>query len=367
MFNVDLAAECSRQIVLSDLPATKNDETVMRRELPSLRKINLSLLLTGLVVAIEFLISSPFLSGELTYRDKLGHVVDIETPVKRAAVLQLYDCLPPLQAWDRIGCLAHYCLEDDVLMATVPGHVRRLASGMGDSGSVNMEKLLQVKPDIVLIWTSGSQQIEFMRRQGLKVIAVYPESIGELYDVMDMLGRLFDRQAAMAATQRRMDLMLKLVREHVARVAPAKRQKVLWISSRPTSVASGIGVNNDLIRLIGGLNVAGYIQARNVDVSLEQIVRWNPDVIFIWSGAPYTASDILHNPQWRTIRAVRNGRVYKTPKWSTWSPRLAPTALWMEVRTYPATFQDVDLNAQVDRFYREVYGVSYSKVNQIED
>lgn len=317
------------------------------------------LVIMAFLMAGAILLSSlPLDAGELHYRDKLGRVVAIQTPVKRAAVLHMYDCLPPLKAWNQLSCLANYCLKDELLMAIEPVRVRRLADGMGSSSSLNMEKLLRLKPDVVLIWTSSLQQIEFMERRGLNVVAIFPESVSELYEVMEMLGRLFDRRQEMAVTTRRMRDVFAVIKEHTARIAPSRRQRALWISSRPTSVSGGVGLNDDLMNLIGTNNVASAVRERSLEVSLEQVIKWNPDVIFIWGNANYSSADILRNPQWRTIRAVREGRVYKAPHWSTWSPLVAPTALWMAVRAYPDLYRDVDLNVRVDRFFRDVYGVS---------
>jgi len=58
--------------------------------------------------------------------------------------------------------------------------------------------------------------------------------------------------------------------------------------------------------------------------------------------------------------------VYKAPEWSTWSPRLAPIALWMAMKTYPEYFRDINLYKVTDEFYRKVFGISYSKVKKIE-
>jgi iron complex transport system substrate-binding protein len=99
---------------------------------------------------------------------------------------------------------------------------------------------------------------------------------------------------------------------------------------------------------------------------MERIISWNPDVIFIWGNASYTARSILQSSQWRFIKAVREGRVYKAPEWSTWSPRLAPIALWMAMKTYPEYFRDINLNKVTDDFYWKVFGISFSKVKGFE-
>ncbi len=103
------------------------------------------------------------------------------------------------------------------------------------------------------------------------------------------------------------------------------------------------------------------------DIPIEQIISVNPDVIFIWGYAKFEAQDILDNSQWKNIKAVREGRVYKVPDWSTWSPRHSAVTLWMAAKTYPEYFKDIDIEKIIDTFYRKVFGISYFKVKQIEN
>jgi len=304
----------------------------------------------------------PLCASEIAYRDKLGRTVLIETPLRRAAMFQLYDFLPPLNAWGQVSCLAYYCRKDRVMMATNPAEVMRLSDGMGSAANLNIEKLIRLKPDLVVTWSSDSQQVDYIDRCGLKVISIFPESLNELYGLMDLMGQLFERKTAMAATKKQMQAAFALIHERVAPVPRSKRQRVLWLSTRPTTVIAGQGLNNELIRLIGGVNVAGAIQDRTAQVSLERIIKWNPDVVFILGRADYDAADLLRNPQWRTLRAVRSGRVYKLPNWISWSPMIAPTAMWMAVRAYPKQFSDIEINAWVDRFCRQVYGVGLKSI-----
>jgi iron complex transport system substrate-binding protein len=116
-----------------------------------------------------------------------------------------------------------------------------------------------------------------------------------------------------------------------------------------------------MIEMTGGVNVAGGIQLRNADVSIETIIGWNPDVIFIWGNAQYGVRDILESSQWKFVKAVREGRVYKAPEWSTWSPRLALIVLWMSMKTYPDLYKDLDFQTAADDFYRKVFKMPYGK------
>lgn len=301
------------------------------------------------------------------WQDKLGQKEPVQTPVNRAAIFQLYDLLPILDVWDRVVCLPYHCVNDKILMNLAPERVRRLSAGMGSGAEINMERLIRLRPDVVLSYAANQAQIGFMQRQGLKVIAVSPDSIETLYLGMDLLGRLFDKPAEIIRTKRHMNALFNLITHRVSPLKASERQRVLCLGNRPNLVMGSRCITNELIQLTGASNAATGVVERNYQVSMEQIIRWNPDVIFIQThvNTPYSAKDLLHSPQWRTIRAVRQGRVYDMPLWSM-SPQVAPVTLWMASKTYPDRFSDMNIRERIDRFYQEVYRVSAAQARCID-
>jgi iron complex transport system substrate-binding protein len=292
----------------------------------------------------------------VTYTDKLNRTVDIPVPVKRAVFLQMYEMLPALDVWDRVVGIASYAYGNELIRKACPA-IDNIPSA-GNGANVNVEAILQLKPDLVITWAWRPEAIRFMEEKGLRVIAVYPESIDDLYKVMELLGSLFQREERMAAARIEMEAIFALVKERVARGDGSKKQKMLYLGGQSNSVSCALGINNDLLTLIGGINPAGTIAQRSTLVDIEQIVAWNPDLIFIWGKAGYTAEDILTAPQWRHIKAVREKRVYKLPDWTTWSPRLALVSLWMAQKAHPRDFQDIELADVADALCRKAFRIS---------
>jgi iron complex transport system substrate-binding protein len=289
------------------------------------------------------------------YRDKLGRTVTVPVPVKRAVLLISYELIPVLGVWDRVAGVGRWAYDNDLIRQAKPD-IRATIPSVGSGTDVNMEALIKLAPDVVVTWTFKPELVRFMEERGLHVIAIYPESLAELYDVMRLHGKLFQREARMEEAIGEMERIFRMIRERVGHMPEGRRKKVLY--TKPTSVSGGIGITNEMITLIGAHNPASTLRQRNVEVPMERIIAWNPDVIVIWGNARYGASDLTSDPQWRLLPAVRNGRVYKAPEWSTWSPRLAPFALWMAAMTYPEYFKDVDMDKVVDEFHRKVFGVS---------
>jgi len=316
-------------------------------------------------ILLLFMVAAPLQAATVTYTDKMGRIVHCPCPVKRAVFFISYELIPALGIWDRCVGIGRWAYDNDLMKATRPDIEKSIPSA-GSGSDVNIEALLKLKPDIVLTWTFKPETVRFMEEKGLRVIAIYPDSLPELYDVMRLHGRLFGREKRMEESISKMEEIFKLIKERIARIPVDKRKRVLWLGGKPTSVACGIGVTNDILNLIGGINPAASIRQRNADIPMERIIAWNPAVIFIWGNAGYKTRDIINSPQWRFVKAVRERHVYKAPEWSTWSPRLAPIALWMAAKTYPEYFTDVDCEKVADGFYRKVFGIPYSKVKPFE-
>jgi iron complex transport system substrate-binding protein len=104
------------------------------------------------------------------------------------------------------------------------------------------------------------------------------------------------------------------------------------------------------------------------DVSLEQVLKWDPEVIISWDttirGGAY--EDIISNPGWREIQAVKDGRVYIMPNepWA-WCDR--PPGVnrilgihWLANLLYPDIY-DIDIIAEVQDFFKNFYGLDLSE------
>ena len=312
-----------------------------------------------LLLAIYLLTAwaAPAHAAVVSYTDRLNRTIAIPVPVQRAVFLQMYELLPVLEVWDKVAGVANYAYGNDLIRAARPD-IEAIPS-VGSGAHVNVEAIMQLKPDLVITWAWKPESIRFMEARGLRVIAVYPESIGELYEAMRLLGRVFQREKRVKAAITEMEATFSLIRERASKRPAGKKRTLLYLGGQPTLISGALGINNEIMTMIGGVNLAGTIKQRSTVVSLEQIVAWNPEVIFIWGNAGYTAKDILDNPQWRNIRAVRQGRVFKAPEWSSWSPRLAMLALWMAKQTYPEDFKDIEMAGAARSFSQKVFHLPF--------
>ena len=110
-------------------------------------------------------------------------------------------------------------------------------------------------------------------------------------------------------------------------------------------------------------NVAGETHGGLANVSIEQVLLWNPDVIITIDQD--FAARVRGDPAWAPVKAVRDGRVHLSPKlpfgWVDFPPcvnRLIGL-WWLAKILYPDTFPE-DLRALTRDFYARFYHVTLS-------
>ncbi len=312
-------------------------------------------ILAFLQAAIFFwAVSAPADAFAFTVKDAAGNEIEITPPVKRVVFLSLYELIPVFDVWDRAIGLNRWAYDNE-LLKEFP-QLKEIPS-VGTADAVNIEVLLALHPDLVITWTYKPEVADFLIRRGLKVISVYPDSLEELYVVLDLCGRLFRKEDRTREIRSLMEQSFAATGSKVSQIPPENRRKVLWLWGKPTAVSGGKSLTDELIKLTGGINPAEAIKTRNPEVSMESIVSWNPDVIFIWGSARYGPEELLSSPQWKSIKAVRDGKVFKAPALTTWSPTICSLALWMAWKTYPEYFDRKEISEDVLRFNQKCFGI----------
>ncbi len=306
---------------------------------------------------ILFVILSVFISllfaQKITVKDAMGRTVVFEKPAKKAAYLNFYEVIPCFGMWSDTVALSRFAFENELMKASNP-NISKIPS-IGSGTDVNVENLIKLKPDVVVTWDSKPDMVNFMASKGLKVLAFAPKTIDEVYKDMRTQANILGKPKAAENAIKQSEKIISLVRSKTKNIQKPKTVVYLW--GRPSQIAGGIGVSSDMLKQIGVKNPGASFSVTNPEIGLEKIIKYNPDTILIWGSAKYSAEDILNNPQWQTIKAVKNKQVFKLPVWGTWSPRVATMTLLMASKIYPQEFSSVDVEAQITKFNMDVFGV----------
>lgn len=192
-----------------------------------------------------------------------------------------------------------------------------LLTGRGDTA--NVEIVLNLKPDLIVDFGS-------VRDTFASLATSVQERTGISYVLID--GR-FDATAAsfrvlgnMLGVPERGEVLARYTEDLFARldktlaVHEYKRPRV-YLARGPEGLETGLkgSINTEIIERAGGRNVAESNDARRgiVNVSPEQLLLWNPDIIITWDRNFHAKVMKGDDPLWQGLKAVREGRVYLAP------------------------------------------------------
>jgi iron complex transport system substrate-binding protein len=196
-----------------------------------------------------------------------------------------------------------------------PPQVKSVADIGGSMGNFNTEAILALHPDLVLAGEiDSSDLVASLEKLGLQVYYLKnPATLDEMYANLETVGQLTGQSGHAAA----------LVASLQARVA-AVDAKIATAVSRPSvyyeldgtdpskPYTSGGGTFVDLlIQRAGGVNVFSQLKDQWPQVSLEQLLVDNPQVILLGDSAyGETPDKVIARTGWGSLQAIKNNQVF---------------------------------------------------------
>ncbi len=237
-----------------------------------------------------------------------------------------------------------------------------------DSHGVNIEGLISLNPEIIFTYASmDKSQIDQYKNAGIPVVAIKGETIEESYTAIRLMADALDvkdkGEAYIKSCQDLIVMVQNRLKDHVE-----KPIAVMFAGPRSIfSVATGNMLQTEILNLSGAVNVASELTGFWADVSPEQIAKWNPDVIFLGSYLDVYGKDkILENPQFQTITAIKEKKIFTFPSnigwWDFPAPHCVLGVVWSAKTLYPELFADIDMMATANAFYKQFAGFSFEEL-----
>jgi iron complex transport system substrate-binding protein len=232
----------------------------------------------------------------------------------------------------------------------------------GRGNTANLESVLALKPDLILDVGSTSATFvslaERVQQQTGIPYALLDGRFEAIPGTYRKLGELIGRQDEAEKYAHYADDTLKTIIGRAAAIAASNRPRVYYARG-PRGLTTGLGgsINVETIELLAQ-NVAGDSKGGLANVSIEQVLLWNPDVI-ITIDQDFAAS-VYSDPSWASVNAVRNGRVHLSPKmpfgWVDFPPSVNRLIglWWLTKILYPDRFPE-DIRALTRDFYAMFY------------
>jgi len=319
-----------------------------------------------------------------TVTDADGRVVAFDRPVEKSIVLysQLLLTMKCLGVEDeRIVGLDSYTLGQ--YEGIFPGLKEKPTVGK-NLFTLDTEKIIDLAPEVVITmpttFTRNPELEEQLGKVGIKVVAL-DFDLDDVANVIDVLGKMFGKEARAAEYQEFWFGKIDLVQETVDKIAEEDRVTVYWENTITAyTTISRTALSHEVIAMAGGLNIARDLEGSTPEVDPEWVITQNPDIIIKYpmgaeyqggfgctDTAPFEAyrQEMMARAGFDQIKAVREGEIYVVSQIIKTGAFENVAICYLAKVFYPDLFPDLDPAAYLEEMVVDYLGLDWEVMNGV--
>ena len=254
----------------------------------------------------------------ITFTDSVGReVVLYERPTKTAVLFSSFSDM-----WSLAGGEVSITVGESVERGICEENVLLVDKGAGKS--INLDLLISYKPDFVICSADialQSSASEILCAAGIPCASFRVESFSDYLSVLDIMTDITGNKEA----YKKYGLDLKeSIDALISNATHEESKNILFIRAGTTAKATKAKRAEDhfaakMLKELGSYNIADNAPVLLDSLSMEEVLRENPDCIFITtmgneSLAKEYMDSLLSDDLWQSLDAVKNGRYYYLPK-----------------------------------------------------
>ena len=277
-------------------------------------------------------------------------------------------CLLSLGLQNKIVGIDSHSKRDKLTQAVFP-EVAKLKGVGSKSTGLNFETIVSLKPDLVVLYAQKDGPVLAHRLEtlGIASILILPESFENVKKSLQVMAMAAGQPERAEKTVKVMDDMLAQVADRIKNIPLSERKTGYFASPRGLfSTAAGNMLQDDIMSRAGVINVAHELKGYFQDISPEQFITWNPDILILSRSLGRRTVERLNDPALGQVKAVRTKAVYRFPcniaPWDFPSPLSALGTLWVAKKAYPDLFADTDMEKQSNLFHQKLFGKTFREM-----
>lgn len=259
--------------------------------------------------------------------------------------------------------------KHDRLQVSVCPRIADLPGVGRKSTGLNLETIVNLKPDLVLLYAQkdGIKIADRLVSLGIPALVILPETFQGLQKTLGLIAEAAGRPTCTGPAFCETERVLSLVGRRVGDMPPGERKTVYYASSMGMlSTATGSLLQDEIIRKAGGNHAGHALTGYFKEISPEQFIKWNPDVVVFSCAGRKNVASVTARPHFEQVRAVADGQLYVFPSdlapWDFPSPLSTLGVLWLADKLYPERFADVDMPEETDRFHYALFKKRFSEM-----
>ena len=206
--------------------------------------------------------------------------------------------------------------ENSMFKVLAPDLANVNSTFVDNNFNINFEEIAKIKPDVVIIWDYQPEVAKKLKELGIPSVSIKYGTLQDIQNGINLVGQIINKpEQAEALITYHKNSEAYFNQKNAS--ALQNKPKVLYLQNKNLSVAGNESVNQLMISMTGGENAAKDTKGSWTKVSMEEVMKWNPDIIILSNFDSITPDDIyqdkLEGQNWSNINAVKNHQVYKAP------------------------------------------------------
>ncbi|MGH8853464.1 MAG: cobalamin-binding protein, partial [Telluria sp.] len=150
---------------------------------------------------------------------------------------------------------------------------------VGSNSQIDMERVLALKPDLIVVWHTGNttRQIAQVESLGVPVFHSEPRKLGQVADNIERLGQLLGTGPVAQAAASSLRARLARLEAQYSKRSPVTVFYQIW--DQPLYTLNDAQIASDAIRICGGRNVFGALKVVAPEVGVEAVLAADPEAI----------------------------------------------------------------------------------------
>ncbi|MCX7708967.1 MAG: ABC transporter substrate-binding protein [Clostridia bacterium] len=328
------------------------------------KAISIMLILVVLVLNVSACNTVVTSGSTIEVKDQLQRTVKVPAKVNR--IISSYtistSLLIALGAKDKLVGIEIQAEERPLYRKAAPELLKLPAVGSGKT--FNIEECLKLKPDLVILPYRMTEFVTKLEKLGIPVIAVAPENMDSFLETVHLIGKA-------AGSEQKAKELIDFYRQKIHTIEAAAKElqnkPVVYIagSKSPLTTCTKEMYQHYLIELAGGENASQEIQKGYwANVSMEQVMKWNPEVICSVQYSTFKDQDLLKGEKWQSIKAVKDQKIYRFPStlepWDYPAPSAILGVLWLTNKLHPEVYTKEMFLKDARSFYKKFYRIDAS-------
>lgn len=310
--------------------------------------------------------------------DVLGRKVEVSTDIKSIAVAPIpytsmvYAIDGSGEKLEAIHPSAKAAYEMSILKKMAPEIENVSDDYIGADFSINIEEILNLKPDLMILWSRQEEEIKKLEDLGIPVIALTNganSNIDEFHKNIDILGKALGKEKKAEELISYHEDVMDYFKSKADQIDDEKKPRVLYLKDPELNVSASDSFNQIMIEMAGGVNAANEVKGSWTQVSMEQILEWDPEIIYLSNFDDFAPEDLYENrikgQDWSNVSAVKNKNVFKTPlgiyRWDAPNAETHLFLKWMGQKQQPGVFSKYNFEEDLRSFYKQFFNYDLTK------